>query len=147
MKQIFLGLVAAALTLTHVYAAEADWLTSVPKALEKAKAEKKFVLLDFTGSDWCGPCIKLHKDVFSSKEFADYAAKDFVLVKLDYPARTPQPAEEKKANEKLKGKYNIEGFPTLIVLDSEGKELGRQVGYGGDGPKATIAAIEKLKTK
>lgn len=147
MKKLLFSLIVATLAVLSTTASEADWLTDLPKALEKAKTEKKFVLIDFTGSDWCPPCIKLHKEVLSTKEFETYAAKDFVLVMLDYPTRKPQPPELKKANEALQAKYKIEGFPTLIVLNSEGKELGRDVGYGGGGLKGVTAKLNAFKSK
>ena len=59
---------------------EADWLTSLPKALEQAKADQKVVMLDFTGSDWCPPCMRLKKEVFMKPEFAEYASKNLILV-------------------------------------------------------------------
>lgn len=121
-----------------------EWMTDLPKALEKAKAENKRVLLDFTGSDWCGWCIKLNKEVFSKPEFAEFANKNLVLVEVDFPTRKRLPAELKKANQELSKKYDIEGYPTIIVLDKNGKLLGK-TGYTPGGPKAFIAEVEKLK--
>ena len=77
------------------------WSTDLPKAMEQAKAEKKAVLLDFTGSDWCPPCKELHKKVLVSKEFEDYAETKLVLVVVDFPKSKPQSDELKKANEAL----------------------------------------------
>ena len=107
------------------------WMTDLPKALEKAKAEKKMVLMEFTGSDWCPPCKALHKNVMTSKEFETYAAKNYILVELDFPNQKPQTDELKKANKELAKKYEIKGYPTVIVLSADGKELTKQVGYGG----------------
>ncbi len=98
------------------------WVTEVDAAIAQAKKEKKSVLLEFTGSDWCPPCIMMHKKVFSKKEFVGPASKDFVLVHLDFPEGDP---ELKKKNDPLAEKYEIEGFPTVILLDSEGKEYDR----------------------
>src|SRR5206468_351595 len=95
--------------------AEDGWLTNVPKALDQAKKDKKLVLLDFNGSDWCPPCIKLRKDIFGSSEFKKFAKDNLVLVDLDFPRRKTQPADIKSANEALSEKYKIEGFPTIIV--------------------------------
>lgn len=114
-------------------AAEPVWLEDLPKALAQAKAEKKQVLVNFTGSDWCGFCIRLKKEVFDTREFAEYAQKHLVLVELDFPNRKEQSEERKKANRKLQQQYKVEGFPTLILLSPEGKELKRMVGYGGGG--------------
>ena len=98
------------------------WSTDLDKALEKAKAEKKSVLVEFTGSDWCPPCIAMRKNVFSKKEFVDAASKKFILVELDFPKGDEQTS---KKNEPMAEKYKIEGFPTVILLDSEGKEFTR----------------------
>src|SRR6266550_1824552 len=134
MKKIVIGLFAS-LALLQAGAEELHWLTDLPKAQAKAKEEKKLVMLDFTGSDWCGWCIKLHKEVFSKPEFAEYAKKNLVLVEVDFPRAKKQSAELKKANEELQAKYKIEGYPTIIVLNGEGKKVG-VTGYVEGGPKA-----------
>jgi protein disulfide-isomerase len=125
-------------------AAEVKWSTDVPAAVTKAKAEKKLVMLDFTGSDWCGWCIKLNKEIFSQPEFVEYAQKNIVAVELDFPRKKEQTAELKKANKELQKKYEIKGYPTIVVLNGEGKEIGR-LGYMEGGPKAFIKELEKLK--
>lgn len=132
--------------LLQAAAAELNWLTDLPKAQAKAKTENKLVMLDFTGSDWCGWCIKLNKEVFSKPEFAEYAGKNLVLVEVDFPRGKKQSEELKKANKALQEKYKIEGYPTIVVLDSEGKKLG-ELGYQPGGPKAFIAELDKLKKK
>ncbi len=76
------------------------------------------------------PCVQLHKNFLDTADFKEFAKKSLVLVELDFPL--------KKANQTLSEKYKIEGFPTLIVLNSDGKELWRQVGYGGDSAKAVV---------
>jgi len=83
--------------------------------------------------------------VYSSKEFISYAKNNLVLVKVDFPMKKRQSETLKQANEALKRQFEIEGFPTMVVLDSEGKKLGQEVGYDGNGPKPVIAMIEKLK--
>ena len=137
--------ILAATVVWQVHAAETGWLTDLPQAQAQAKSGNKIVLMDFTGSDWCGWCIKFKKEVLDTDEFQTYAAKNVVLVELDYPNKKPQSDDLKKANAALKDKYNIEGFPTLIALDQNGKEIGRQVGYEEGGPKAFIAQLEKFK--
>ena len=129
----------------QLQAAEGAWMTDLAKAQAKAKQDKKMVLVDFTGSDWCPPCKALHKNVFSTKEFGEYAKKNLVLVEVDFPRRKEQSSELKKANRALAEKYNIESFPTVIVFDSTGKELDRKSGYGGGSAKDFIASIDKLK--
>ncbi len=137
----------AVLALTSTLALAKDgWSEDYDKALAQAKAEKKLVLLDFTGSDWCGWCIKLDKEVFSQPEFADYAKTNLVLVELDYPRKKEQTKEIKAQNAKLQGEYKIQGYPTIVVLDSAGKKVG-ELGYQPGGPKAFIAALDKLKAK
>ena len=127
-------------------AAELKWLTDLPAAQAQARKEDKLVLMDFTGSDWCGWCIKLNKEVFNTPEFAAYAKANLVLVELDFP-RKPQPAALQKANEALKGKYGASGFPTIIVIDSSGKEVWKQVGYMEGGPAAWIAKLDAVRKK
>ena len=107
------------------------WLTSYDKALTQAKAEKKVVLADFTGSDWCGFCIKLKHEVLDTDEFKTWAKQNVVLLELDYPRQKQQSDEVKKQNQELAKKFGVDGFPTVLVLDGEGKELARIVGYAG----------------
>jgi thioredoxin-related protein len=128
-------------------AADLTWLTNLEKAQERAKADKKVVLINFTGSDWCGFCIRLDKDVFSTKEFADYAKDNLVLVKADFPRKTEIPDDVKKANAKLKDRYEVRGFPTLVMVDGDGRLLGKKVGYGGDGPKKVIDELKGWQKK
>lgn len=101
------------------------------------------MLLDFTGSDWCGWCKRLNAEVFSKPEFQQYAAKNLVLIELDFPRSKPQTDSLKKQNMQLASQYQIEGFPTVIVLNAEGKKVG-ELGYMEGGPDAFIAALEKL---
>jgi len=145
MKKLLIALFAA-WAVIQSQAAELQWMTDAPKALAIAKAENKLVMLDFTGSDWCGWCIKLNKEVFSTPDFADYAAKNLVLVEVDFPRKKAQSAELKKANEELVRKYKIEGYPTIIVLNGEGKKVG-ELGYQAGGPKPFISQLDKLKKK
>lgn len=145
MKKIVIGLLAT-LALLKVSAAELEWMTDLPKAQARAKEEKKLVMMNFTGSDWCGWCIKLDKEVFSKPEFAEYAKQNLVLVEVDFPTQKKQSAALKKANEALEKKYKVEGYPTIIVLSSEGKKVG-ELGYMKGGPKAFTAELEKLKKK
>jgi len=110
-------------------AAELAWQTDFNQAAQQAAQEHKYVLLDFTGSDWCPWCIKMDKEVFNQSEFSDFALKNLVLVKLDFPRRAAQSPAVKSQNEELAKKFGIEGFPTYILLDPSGKEVRRQVGY------------------
>ena len=145
MKKLACGMVAA-LALLSASGAELQWLTDLPKAQAQAKAEKKLVMLDFTGSDWCGWCIKLNKEVFSTPEFASYAKTNLVLMEVDFPRQKKLPENVKAANEALLKKYGVEGFPTIIVLNGEGKKVG-ELNYEPGGPKVFIKSLEALKKK
>jgi thiol:disulfide interchange protein len=128
-------------------AADSPWLTSVPDATAKAKKENKLVLLDFTGSDWCVACKELDAETLSKSEFINYAKKNLVLVEVDFPAQKPQTAELKAANEALQSKYQVEGYPTLVVLKPDGTVLWKQLGYLPGGPAAMIAKLNEVKNK
>ncbi len=143
MKKIAVGLIAG-WALLQVGAAEVQWMTDLPKAQAKAKTENKLVLIDFTGSDWCPWCIKLNKEVFSKPEFIEFANKNLVPVEIDFPRRKQQPAELKKANQALQEKYKIEGYPTVVVLNSNGQKVG-ELGYQPGGPKPFIEKLQQLK--
>src|SRR5580658_10167272 len=142
MKKLTLGLLLCWVALQGFAAEELNWLTDLPKAQAQAKKENKLVMMDFTGSDWCGWCIKLHKEVFDKPEFAEYAKKNRVLVQVDFPRSKPQAEELKKANQSLQEKYKIEGYPTIIVLNGDGKKVG-ELGYQPGGPKAFTASLDK----
>jgi len=146
MNRIILAVIAA-ISFCQAGFADTNWLTDLPKARTQAKAENKLVLMDFTGSDWCAGCIMFNNQVLASKEFQAYAASNVVVVEVDFPEKKEQPADLKKANNALMEKFNIEAYPTLVILDSGGKEIARQTGYDGNGPKEFIAALEKFKSK
>lgn len=147
MKKIIALAIVALIGLNSLPAAEKGWTTDYPQALKKAETEKKHVLLDFTGSDWCPPCKALHKNVLTSKEFTAFAQKSLILVELDFPSKKKLPDELKAANRKLAEQYKIEGYPTIVMLNSAGKEIWRKVGYGGekaeDYVKILADAVEK----
>jgi thioredoxin-related protein len=128
-------------------AADGNWLTSVPDAQTQAKKEKKLVLLDFTGSDWCSWCKKLDAEVFSKPEFQSYAKANLVLVEVDFPANKPQSDDLKAANKALQQKYQVNGYPTLVVLKPDGSVVWQQVGYLAGGPPAVIAKLDEAKNK
>ena len=123
------------------------WKTYYTTALAQAAKEDKMVLLDFTGSDWCGWCIKLQKDTFSKSEFEKFAQESLVLVELDFPRGKTQSDELKKQNEELAEKFGVQGFPTLVLLDPQGKEATRNVGYLQGGPEAFIQWVESARNR
>ncbi len=123
------------------------WLTDFEAAKAQARSENKLLLINFTGSDWCPPCMMLEKAVFAKPEFRDYAANHLVLLEVDFPRRKNLSAEQRAANKKLAQKYGIEGFPTVIVLDPDAEPLG-QFGYvqGLDAEKV-IEVLDKALVK
>jgi len=121
--------------------ASVTWLESYPDALAKAKASGRPILADFTGSDWCDWCARLKDEVFSTKTFKEWAEANVVLLELDYPQVKPQSKELQKQNDDLAKKFNVEGFPMILLLNAEGVKLG-QIGYEPGGPKTWIAALK-----
>lgn len=107
---------------------KAHWLTSFAEAKVEAAKRNVPILADFSGSDWCGWCMKLDKEVFSTPAFAKYAAGNLVLLLVDFPEEKPQTDEVKKQNSALSDQFAIKGFPTVLLLDAEGKLLAR-TGY------------------
>jgi thioredoxin-related protein len=140
-----LSLVATIALTSIATAAKEGWLDDFEKAKAQAKAENKKILLDFTGSDWCGYCKKLDAEVFSQQEWKDYAAKKLVLVEVDFPKGFKLPEATAKQNEKLKEKYKISGYPTIVITSFSGAKKGEVGGYVEGGPKAYIKALEKAK--
>ena len=112
-------------------------------ALAAAAATNKLVLVDFTGSDWCGWCIKLDEETFSKPEFREFAANHLEFLVVDFPKNKSLREGEREQNQNLKTKFGVEGFPTLILLDASGKEIARQRGYLPGGPEALIRWINQ----
>jgi len=119
------------------------WLSDYSEALRLGKEMNRPVLVDFTGSDWCSWCMKLDKEVFSQSAFTDYAKDSLILVKVDFPRRKSQTPDEKAFNEKLMNQYGVQGFPTIILLSAEGKELNR-TGYQPGGAEAYVKHLQGL---
>lgn len=143
LSLVFLGVLSL-----NLDAAEAKWLTNFDTVKQQAQKENKAILMDFTGSDWCPPCKALKKNVFDKPEFEKFAAEKLVLMELDFPNDKSKVTKEVAAsNKKLSEQFKIEGYPTIIVLDKSGKELGRMVGYGGDSPSAYIKKLEGFMAK
>src|SRR5204863_891283 len=113
------------LSVELAFSAQDDpgWQTDYKKAQEEAKTNKKLLLVDFTGSDWCGYCIRLNREILSKPQFKDYANKNLVLVEIDFPRGKQQSATLREQNERLAQEYRIEGFPTIVVLNGEGKKV------------------------
>jgi thioredoxin-related protein len=144
-RLVFPAALIAAFALVGSVRAESNWETDLKKAQEQAKATNKLVFLDFTGSDWCGYCIRLNRDILSQPQFKDYANKNLVLVEIDFPRRKEQSVDLRKQNQELAEQYRIEGFPTIIVLSGSGRKVWRYDGYFPGGPDAFIAELEKAR--
>lgn len=129
------------LTSTMALAADSLWQTDFAAAKVKAAKEHKLLLIDFTGSDWCGWCKKLKKEVFSQKLFQEQAPKDFILVELDFPQKTKLAEKLTAQNRALAKTYGISGYPSIILADAEGVELAR-TGYKAGGPQAYLDHLQ-----
>lgn len=108
------------------------WETDLDAAKTKARQEHKYILLNFSGSDWCGPCIRMHKEIFGSEGFTTFASQNLVLVNADFPRlkKNQLPKEQQKKNDQLADKYNSQGsFPLTLLLDAEGKVIKSWEGY------------------
>ena len=137
-------LVLALLALGTLSArADANWVSDIAKAQAEAKASHKLLLLDFTGSDWCIWCKKLDAEVFSQPEFQNYAKEHLVLMAVDFPRQNPLSPAWKKQNAELAEKFGIQGFPTIVVLNGDGKQVG-ELGYQPGGAPAFVQELQKL---
>ena len=120
------------------------WLTNIQKAYGQAKAEKKVVLLEFTGSDWCGWCKLMDKNVFAEEVWKTYAKDNVLLVTLDFPKnKSIVPKKYVSQNNELKQQFGVRGYPTYVVLDSDGKSKLGQLGAGRD--KTPTSFIKEFK--
>jgi thioredoxin-related protein len=138
-------LVAITSILSTLPAFANGWGEDYSAALAAAAKEHKNVLLDFTGSDWCGWCIRLKKETFDQPAFKEYADKNLILVEIDFPQGKSQSPEVKKQNDRLQQQYNVQGFPTLVLLDPQGKVIKQQSGYIPGGPKGFIEWVNSAK--
>jgi len=149
MKKIAITLFLVLGSLT-IQAQELTWQTDMNKALEISKKSQKPLFLFFTGSDWCGWCIRLQKEVFKTPEFAKWAKDNVILVELDFPRSTPQQPEIKKQNAELQQTFAVQGYPTVWFVRGSKKDgkinlekLG-STGYVAGGPTAWLAAADKI---
>jgi protein disulfide-isomerase len=131
-------------------AQDIQWLTNVKEAVEISNKQNKPMLLFFTGSDWCGWCIKLQKEVLKTPEFATWAQQNVVLVELDYPRSTPQTDAVKTQNQDMQQGFSIQGFPTICFAKATNKDgkvnfqqIGR-TGYVAGGPTAWLASAKEI---
>lgn len=143
MKQLLFALFAIILISCPASSAqEKDWETDFILASAKAEKSSKYMLLNFSGTDWCVWCKKLDGEVFNKPEFKEYARDHLVCVVLDFPVTKPQRSNLKKQNGELALKYGVSGFPTIVILNSKG-DLVNTTGYLAGGAKKYV---EHLKT-
>lgn len=136
-----------ALTASFATAGGENWMTDFAEAKKKAMAENKDLLVDFTGSDWCSWCIKLNDEVFHHEAFKKGVSEKFILVELDYPRDDSKlSAETKKQNTELKNTYSIQGFPTILLMDKQGRPYA-QTGYQAGGPEKYLTHLDALRAK
>lgn len=142
MKKVYILVLAVFFSVSYLQSQEAinnveqhtneinlDWEDSFKKAQKKAKKQNKPILIYFTGSDWCGPCIKLDKKLFHTEKFAKYANKNLILYMADFPRNKDLVKEKhRKTNKSLSKKYAQKEFPTLLMINYKGEELGKKRG-------------------
>jgi thioredoxin-related protein len=137
------------LILVSFYGQGQNWLTDFEQAKKTASDQDKNIIIVFSGSDWCAPCIKLDKNIWQSESFKNEAAKDWVLIKANFPRKKANELskEQTEHNRKLADKYNIEGsFPLVVILDKNGKLLGK-MGFKNVSPEEYIKMIHALEKK
>ena len=145
MKKI----IFAMLIIVSNYGLAQNWLTDFEQAKKSASEQDKNIIIVFSGSDWCAPCIKLDKNIWQSESFKNEAAKDWVLIKANFPRKKANELsnEQTEHNRKLAEKYNIEGsFPLVVILDKNGKLLGK-MGFKNVSPEEYIKMIHVLEKK
>jgi len=147
MKKLFTTMMALLACVSLGTAEEGKWLHDFEAAKTQAKEESKPIFINFTGSDWCGWCIKLEKEVFTKKEFQEYAKDNLVLVEIDFPEKKEQSEDLKAQNKKLDKDFEIEGYPTLFLLDADGKKFTDDIGYREGGPEAYVKHLKSLIEK
>lgn len=139
-------LFAVIFSLGNVHAGGEGWSSDFEAAKKQAADEKKSMLIDFTGSDWCGWCIKLNKEVFVHDAFKTGVKDKFVLVELDFPKDKSKITEAISAqNETLKTKYGVKGFPSILLTDEQGRPFAK-TGYQAGGPEAYVQHLNELLT-
>lgn len=150
MKKLVLIALFLISASTTVSAQDLKWYTDVREAITVSNKEQKPMLMFFTGSDWCGWCIRLQNEVLKTDEFKKWAATNVVLVELDYPRAVAQSPEIKSQNNELQQAFGIQGFPTVYFTSAETKDgrvnfkgLGK-TGYVAGGPTAWLTVAEGI---
>ena len=133
------------ISVMMMFTANVTWLGDLSEAKKEATENHKLILINFSGSDWCGPCIRLRKEILESDAFVNYAADHLVLVRADFPRQKKnQPSKEQvKLNEALADQYNSEGkFPYTLLVDENGKVLRSWDGFPDETPEQFIAQVD-----
>ena len=120
-RTLLSAILTLALTATSLLAGD-GWMTNIDAAKKLSVKENKPLFVEFTGSDWCPPCMMMEKNVFSKDAFKSGAEKDFILVKIDIP-NSDKKLKEK--NQKVLEEYNVSGVPTVVLFDAKGDEFSR----------------------
>lgn len=119
------------------------WLTDWEAATAEAKRSNRPILINFTGSDWCGWCIRLKEEVFVTDAFKNWAGQKVILMEADFPRKKALPPHLTAQNQQLAQRYQISGYPSIIFVDAGGNQLGPRYGYQEGGPEAWIQGAEK----
>lgn len=143
LAPVLVGLTAICTLVGFAGDDEGLWQTNFEQAKAQAQAEDKLLLVDFTGSDWCGWCIRLKQEVFDQEVFKKEAPQQFVFVELDFPRSKQLPEDLKKQNEQLRDRFRITGFPTILVLDAQGEMVAR-TGYRPGGPEKYLEHLKEF---
>lgn len=134
------------LFLTSFTVSAQNWLTDIEAAKTLANEQNQKILLVFSGSDWCAPCIKLDREIWRSKEFKEFSKSNFILLRADFPRRKNNALslEQQEHNKKLAARYNKNGhFPLVVILDANGNVLG-ETGYRKMKPKQYIELLKSF---
>jgi protein disulfide-isomerase len=147
MKKHLIWLIAlVALVATLSTGRAFEWRTDLPQAAADARQNQRAILLNFSGSDWCGWCKRLDAEVFTQAAFQEYASSNLVAILADFPRSTALDDALKAQNERLMKHFQVQGFPTLLLFTPEGELIG-QLGYQPGGPAAFIQAIQQTQAR
>lgn len=142
-RSVLAGLGIVIMVAFGVKAEAAGWETDFAKASTNASKSGLYMLLDFSGSDWCGWCVKLDEEVFSKGDFKKFAKENLVCVLVDFPHQKTQSKKLKEKNAELAKKYGVQGYPTVIILSPEG-DLVARTGYQEGGAKKYVENLKKM---
>lgn len=153
MKNVFAAFLLV-FCLQSAVAQKAEWHTDLSKAVQLSESSKKPLLLFFTGSDWCGWCIRLQKEVLLTDEFSAWAKENVVLLELDFPRRSPQAEALRKQNMELQQFFQIRGYPTVWLVNAKADKTGKvsfeqlgSTGYVAGGPQPWLSQANRILKK